>query len=108
MVIFIINGVDILSDETKGKAPIATDLYRPSALTITNQFVQIQTGEVHVLRTGGSMQAAKYETQSFSMLRLDASQTSLSEKTFQTFVFKIDDHPYNVTCEVSSVNIREQ
>lgn len=91
------NGMSILADETKGKAPIATDLYRPSTLTITNQFVQIQTGEVHVLRAGGSMQTAENKTESFSMLRLNASQTPLSKKTFQTFVFEGDDHVMSVT-----------
>ncbi len=97
MIIFIIDAIGILSGKTKGKTPIATDLYCPSALTIANQFVQIQTRKVHVLRTSRSMQAAQYETQSFRMLGLNASQTSLSEKTFQALVFEANDHWNSVT-----------
>ena len=62
MIIFIIYVIGILPGKTKGKPPIAAYCYRPRALTITNQFMQMQTRKVHIMRTGGSMQTAKDET----------------------------------------------
>ena len=43
------------------------------------------------------MQATQDETQSCRVFGLNTGQTSLSEKTFQTFVFEADDHQRIVT-----------
>ena len=104
MIIFIIDGISILAVKTEGKAPIGADLYRPGASTIANQFVQIQTGELHILRTGGSMQAAQYVDAVFQHAWANANQATLSENV-QPLCLKLTSRNSSVTRIVSSVDV---
>ncbi len=53
MIVLVIYSIGILAYEAKGDTPIAAYFYCPITLALTAEFMETQTGEVHVLRMGG-------------------------------------------------------
>jgi len=92
MIIFVIYRIGIFADETEGDTPVAAHFHRPIPLAISAQFMKIQTGEIHILRTGGCLKPRQDKTQPFSMLWLNTSLAALCEETLQALVLESYDH----------------
>ena len=63
--------------------------------------MKTQTGEIHVLRTGGCLKATKYKAQPLSMLWLNTGLASMCEETLQSLVLESYDHVCTVTWVVT-------
>jgi hypothetical protein len=97
MIVLVIHRVSILADESKSDTPVAANFHGPITFTLTAQFMETQTGEVHILRAGGRLKAAKDKAQSSSVPWLNTSLAALGEETLQPLVFESRDHACTVT-----------
>jgi hypothetical protein len=80
----------ILAYKAKGDAPVATHLYGPVAWPVTCQWVQIQTGKVHILRSFRGVQWSQDEPKPLGMLCLETRPSIRSEEAFQLLVLEFD------------------
>jgi hypothetical protein len=80
MIILIVHDLDIFAFEAKGDSPVATNVECPSPGSVSFQFVKPKPWKVHILGLAGSMKAAEYQTEFFSVLGLDSRSLSGFEK----------------------------
>ena len=95
MIVFVVDTLGIFAGECERHPPIAADLDRPSAFPSTLQFMEAQTGQVHVLRVRRRVERAQNQTQSIVMLGLNASLGASGEALFETFVPKAPNRHRN-------------
>lgn len=104
MIILVINVNRILPFELECYAPVSADPYRPGSPAPTFEFMQVETGQIHILRRQGSMQSRQNESQLGSVRRLNSTFTSAHKEAFKSLVFKALDHaekcnPRRYTCQ---------
>jgi hypothetical protein len=68
VIVFVVYGIGIFADETKGDTPVPAHSHWPITLAITAQLMKTQTGEIHILRARGCLNSAQNKAQPFSML----------------------------------------
>lgn len=88
MVILVIDLIRIFSDKGKSHSPISADLYGPCALALAFLPVKSKAGKAHILWRRRGTQAAKNESQTFSVWRLDAGFGAGLEEPDQTLVLE--------------------
>jgi len=60
MIIFIVDNLDIVACKLKCNPPVPADINSPGSGSITLQFVQPKSWQVHIFWLPGGMQAAEY------------------------------------------------
>ena len=69
MIVFIVHTLGVLAFESKGDAPVSTDIYSPRSGSISFQFVKPKAGQPHILRPPRSMEPTEYQTELTDVIR---------------------------------------
>lgn len=108
MIVLVVHIDGIWAIEFECNPPVAAYADRPTVETLTFQWVEKKTREVHISRTCSGVQPAKYQSDSAFMLGLYAGFGTLQEVAFKPFVFEILNHLRSVTRGVTGVNYRRR
>lgn len=92
MIIFIVHDLSVLTFESKGDAPISTDINSPGTGSISFQLVKSKAGKIHILRLSRSVESAKYQTELFGMKGLNSGDTSGFEEAPQALMLEAPNH----------------
>lgn len=92
MIVFVIHHFGVVTRKHKGKSPISTDIYGPGTGSISAQFMQPKSWQIHVLRLGRGMESTENETEFLCMGWPDSGSTAGLKESAQPFVLKTPDH----------------
>ena len=104
MIILVVHINGIWAIEYKSYSPVATHSDGPAPTTLTFQFMEIETWQIHISRVCSGMEAAENQSNSAFMLRLDASLRPFQKELFKPLMFEILNHSSTVTRYVTGVN----
>ena len=95
MVVLVVHAIYVLPGTSERYAPVAAHRHGPRAFSGATEFVEIQTGQVHIARAGRGVQTAEDEAEAVSVLCLNPRPGSGSEEPLDAFVSKpFDRHAY--------------
>ena len=92
MIVFIVHALGVLAFESKGDAPVPTDIHGPRGGSSSFQFVKPEAGQPHVLRPPRSLEPAEYQTQSLSMGLLDSGNASGLKEEPEALMLETPNH----------------
>lgn len=93
MVVFVVNLIYVLVGTGERNAPVAAHLDGPRALSLATQFVEFQSGQVHIARACRRVQTAKDQAKPVGVFRLNPRFRASGEEPFDSFVPKpLDRH----------------
>ena len=104
VIIFVVHQLDVSINKSKGDAPVGPHGYRPVAIPVAREGVQVETGQVSVTGHGGHVEHGKNVLQFLHMFGLNTTSVTLFIKDLKSFVFKALDH--TTKCNLSGYTVQ--
>lgn len=103
VIIFVINDFGIFAIKSECDAPVSAHAYRPCPFSISGQFMQSKSGQIHVSRRGRGVKPRKDQADSLFVVRLNAGLAAFSKISLKSTMPNTLDHACNVTRGVTGV-----
>lgn len=104
MIILVIHVHSIFALEAKRDAPVTTDTDSPGAAALALELMQVEPGQIHILRRLRRMKAAQNQTNAFSVSCLDSGARVTEKESLETAMPECPDHTSTVTQNVTGYN----